>query len=402
MSFDAEVLIVGGGLAGAAAACLLARAGRRVLLIEREAGPHDKICGEFLSGEAVAYLSRLGLDLVALGAQPIDRMRLVRGLRVVESALPFSAVGLSRRTLDAALIARAEACGARVLRGHRVRLGDVGEDGEWPVTPAPDGAFCLHVDGIGDLQAPALFLATGKHELRGLRRRVGAVPPLVGFKMYFALAPEQSHALAGTVEVLMFDHGYAGLQRVDGGRANLCWLSDRTQLQRCGNDWEPLLDSMLAGSAHLRERLAGAQRLLDRPLAISQVPYGFVHRAAAGDPAQLYRLGDQAAVIPSFAGGGMEIALHSAWLAADAYLSGAGAGHYHRWLAADVAGPIRRAGALYRCGRSALGQSALMRLVQAWPQSMQWAASWTRVASSVTASTRRGLATIRPGEPQSD
>lgn len=435
MNFDAEVLVAGGGLAGGAAACLLARAGRQVLLIDREAGPHDKICGEFLSSEAVADLRELGVDPQALGAEPIDRVRLVRGGHVVETALPFSGFGLSRRTLDEALLERAEACGARVLRGHRVQVAKVPAGGQPGIALAPAGgpagpslaatggqagpalpmatglaagvdievgcgigcppgepsgadpAFCLHVEGVGELRAPALFLATGKHDLRGLRRAAEA-PPLVGFKMYFELAAEQQHALAGAVEMLMFDHGYAGLQRVDGGRANLCWLSDRAQLQRCGGDWEQLLASMLAESVHLRRRLAGARQLLQRPLAISQVPYGFIHRPATGDPPQLWRLGDQAAVIPSFTGCGMSIALHSAWLAADAYLAGEGASQYHRQLAADVSGPIWRAGMFYRWGRSAVGRHVLMALATAWPPVLRHAASWTRIA--------RGSAVSRP------
>ena len=58
-----SVLVAGGGVAGAAAACLLAQRGREVLLVERERGPHDKICGEFVSGEAVDALARLGIDV---------------------------------------------------------------------------------------------------------------------------------------------------------------------------------------------------------------------------------------------------------------------------------------------------------------------------------------------------
>ena len=64
-------IIIGGGLAGGAAAARLAQLGRPALLIEREAGPHDKVCGEFLSGEAVTALGKLGLDCRRLGGVPI-------------------------------------------------------------------------------------------------------------------------------------------------------------------------------------------------------------------------------------------------------------------------------------------------------------------------------------------
>ncbi|MEJ1976342.1 MAG: FAD-dependent monooxygenase [Acetobacteraceae bacterium] len=115
------VVVAGGGPAGAAAACLLARAGRPVMLLERDAGPRHKICGEFLSREALVYLGGLGIDVAALGAADIPAMRLVHRGRAAESALPFRGAGLSRLALDEALLRRAESLGAAVHRGVRVR-----------------------------------------------------------------------------------------------------------------------------------------------------------------------------------------------------------------------------------------------------------------------------------------
>ncbi len=77
MSWD--VAVAGGGLAGAAAAARLAAAGRRVVVFERERGPHDKVCGEFLSGEAAGELAELGLAPATLGAAPIGALRLAAG-----------------------------------------------------------------------------------------------------------------------------------------------------------------------------------------------------------------------------------------------------------------------------------------------------------------------------------
>ncbi|MEI9852908.1 MAG: NAD(P)-binding protein [Sphingomonas sp.] len=57
-----EILILGGGIAGGAAAVLAARAGLPVSLLERETGPSDKMCGEFLSIEAQQHLQALGID----------------------------------------------------------------------------------------------------------------------------------------------------------------------------------------------------------------------------------------------------------------------------------------------------------------------------------------------------
>lgn len=349
-----RVLIAGGGVAGAAAACLL---GPAATVVERETGAHDKICGEFLSVEAAGYLRRLGVDPVALGAVPVERVRLVHGARVAESVLPFAALGLSRRVLDAALLARAEALGATVVRGHSVRL----EDG----VPT--------VAGLGRFAGHRLFLATGKHDLRGARRELARAPEdLVGLKMYLRLGAAQAAALAGAVEVVLFDGGYGGLQAVEGGGVNFCLLLEREVFAACGESWAGV-QSMLEGqSGHLRERLAGAVPLLARPLAIFRVPYGFVHRGAEDG---VFRLGDQMAVIPSFSGDGMSMALHSAFRAV-AGVSGGAAG-YHRRVRADVSGQVGRAWAIYRAGRTM--PEAMTRGARLWPGAMRWAARLTRV-----------------------
>src|SRR4051794_15299892 len=78
-----ETIVVGGGPAGAATACRLAAAGRDVVLLERAAGPHHKVCGEFLSIETQAILRRLGVDPLAHGAVPVDRVAIHVGRREV-------------------------------------------------------------------------------------------------------------------------------------------------------------------------------------------------------------------------------------------------------------------------------------------------------------------------------
>lgn len=345
------ITIAGGGIAGASAACLLAQAGACVTVLERSLGPSDKICGEFLSAEAQHYLARVGINPEALGGHPITRVRLVRGGVVVQSELPFTGIGLSRRVLDEALLAQAERCGAQVMRGVTVA----------EITP--------------DIR----FLATGKHELRGIRRQLpGGPEDLVGFKTYFRLAPTERTALAHAVEVILFRGGYAGLQLVEGGRANLCLLVHRKRLAASGGSWPELLAGLKTESAHLRGRLRNAEPLLDKPLTIARVPYGFIHTPTADEA--LFRLGDQACVIPSFSGDGMSMALHSAALAVRTHLQGGSPASYHARLRHDVATPIRLAMVLYRFGRWAPGQAVLPHALRLWPRFMRMAANATRVA----------------------
>lgn len=364
MSPARDALVIGGGLAGAALAARLAEAGRSILLLEREAGPHDKVCGEFLSYEAALYLHDLEVDLPAMGAAPIRSVRLAAGRTVATASLPFPASSLSRRVLDEALLRRAEAAGASVRRGAGVSA--LVRDG---------GAWLARMDGGETVRAGEVFLATGKHDLRGWKRPPGPQPDLVGFKLHWSLAPEQAADLESFVELILFPGGYAGLEPVEGGRANLCVLVRRAKLAALGRNWDGLLAAMRSACPLLDRRLTGAQPCTARPLAISGLPYGYVRTGGDGP----WRLGDQAVVIPSFAGDGMSIALHSARLAAERYLAGGTADDYQRTLAHDVAGQVRRATLLSQVSVQPWGQAVLAGAVRFLPGLMREVARSTRI-----------------------
>lgn len=365
-------LVVGGGLAGPAAAIWLARAGRPVRLWERERQAHHKICGEFLSWDSCAWLHALGLDLDGLGAVRIERVRVAAGARVAEGRLGFTARSLTRRTLDWALLDRAQADGVAVERGHAARQ------------LLPDGT----VVGLHETLRPErLLIATGKHNLRGVRRDdAGTLNDLIGFKTYFRLAPGQRAELAGHVELMLFGRGYAGLQPVERDSANLCLLVDRKAWDGSGGDFATLIEALSARVPHLARRLRGAVPLLDRPLGISGVPYGFLHRPVPGETG--LRIGDQAAVIPSFTGDGMGIALHSGRLAARSLLLG---DDYYRQLRHDAGGAIGRALWWQRRAGMAARPDRLLMLARLMPWALSAAARLTRL--SPRALERAGLET---------
>jgi flavin-dependent dehydrogenase len=328
-----DAIIVGGGPAGAAAACTLATAGRSVTLLERETGPRHAVCGEFISAEAARHLTALGLDLTAAGAAPIASVRLISGTAEACSPLPFPASwGLSRRTLDALLLDRAAALGVAVRRGATVRA----------ILPASDTAAPCRVrlaDGTA-IAARAVFLATGKHDLRGWERPMPShtADPLIGFKMHFRLCDEAATTLGRTVELHLFDGFYAGLQRVEDGTANLCLLIPASLYRQTGRRWPALLDALGRGAPLFEARLRGATPLWNSPLAVARIPYGFIHRPGGGET-RVWRLGDQAAVTPSFTGDGLAIALETGRMAATLFAAGAPAETYH---AALTSGPVRR------------------------------------------------------------
>jgi flavin-dependent dehydrogenase len=366
-------LIVGGGLAGGALAARLAAAGRDVLLLEREPGPHDKVCGEFLSREAMVYLDALGIDPLALGGERISTVRLASGARIATVKLPFPALSLSRRVLDDALLRRAAELGADIRMGARVQSLVPGAGG-WQARTA----------GSGEHAAKTAFLATGKHDVRSWPRPEGTQPGLIGFKQYWRLSPGQAADLTGRVELTLFPGGYAGLEPVEGGRANLCLVVRRERFAALGQEWPALLEAIRADSPLLQRRLSGAQPCMERPLAVSSIPYGYVRGTSDG----LWRLGDQAAVIPSFAGDGMSIALHSGNVAAACFLSGGSAAEFQRRLAADVRLAVRFATVLSVMSVHPLGRNFIASALSVLPGAMRVVAAATRIPRS--ALTRAG------------
>jgi flavin-dependent dehydrogenase len=369
MTGSCEALVVGGGPAGAAVGILLARRGCEIVIAEKTSTAHDKVCGEFLSGEAVQYLAQLGLDIRKLGAAPIYGVRLARRERIAECELPFPAVALTRRKLDEALLELAKREGVYVRRGVRVN-GLRRDQSGWSAQVADGEA----------LQARSVFLATGKHDLGGWRRPKGKQNNLVAFKMYFELATAQQNALRGWIELILFPGGYAGLQLTDAGNANLCLLVNQKTLRICGGDWQSLLAYILDDSDHMAERLEGAQPLLQKPLALSSIPYGMLLHNSEPD---LWRLGDQTAVTPSFSGDGMSIALHSANVASELYLNGGTSAELAVRLHRELRGSVALA---TTTSRLMIAAPELAHLLRAWPQLLRVLGNRTRVPSAVLVS----------------
>jgi menaquinone-9 beta-reductase len=359
---EVEAIVIGGGPAGAAVACHLARQGRETVLIEQSAVSQHKVCGEFISHEASRYLDDLGLNLERLGAVPIHGVRLSTRRRVAATELPFPAWSLTRRRLDEELLAQAVIDGVQVLRGERVETLE-NSSGVWSAA-FPGGAT---------KRARAAFLATGKHDLRGYRRPRGMHDDFVGFKMYWRLSPLQQRGLHGWVEIFLFTGGYAGLQLTEDFEANLCLLIHRRELRYCDNDWSRILARIMRFSEPLAARLDGATPLLARPLAISSIPFGLLRPNTDIGP---WFLGDQAAVIPSFSGDGISIALHSAKVASVLYGNGRTPDLLAQMLNRQLRRPIAFAGVFSKLMTASPDIVALARF---WPQSLRIVASQTRI-----------------------
>lgn len=356
-------LVIGGGPAGAMLGLRLATAGHEVTIVEKERRACDKVCGEFLSTEAVAYLRQAGIEPIELGAARIDRVRLTSGRWSADSRLPFTAMSLSRRVMDEALLIRAAEAGCDVRRGAAAVRLERHKDG-WLVQ-LREGEPIL---------AETVFLATGKHELSGWERRGATQTDLVGFKMHWSVAHAQVEALRGWMELFLFRGGYGGLSLVEGDVGNLCFVVQKLRLRELGG-WTEVLAAIFDELPSLRGRLGAATAQWTKPLAISPIPYGYLVDATDG----VWRLGDQAAVIPSFTGDGMAIALHSGELAAEMFLADKSAEEFARCLGDQLRGSMRFGSLLSRAMVTRAGRLAAPLVFSMIPGAMRRIASITRI-----------------------
>lgn len=340
-----ETVVVGGGPAGAAAACGVAALGREVVLIERSDAAHHKVCGEFLSIETQAHLNRLGVNAAALGAAAVDHVSVNSGRYSVTAALPFRALSLSRFVLDDALLQRAAERGAELKRGVSVR------------TAAPEGSgWILRCDDGDMLQCRHLVLATGKWRLRGIEDERDT--SLVGLKMHLRVTSETLRALEARVELSLFDSTYAGIELVENGIVNLALLLPRRVAAQLGPGWQSLRDHLAATAPSLAERLHGADPLWDKPFAVVCPSRGHLH-AETGPEA--FRIGDRLAHIPPFTGDGLAIALGSAALAVEHIRLGRSPRAYLAAARRLTAMPIRVASVVAGLAGSRPGRAVLMR-----------------------------------------
>jgi len=356
-------LIVGGGPAGATLALRLAQAGLPHLLLERAREPGDALCGGFLSWRTLAMLERLGIEGEALNPAVLRRVRLFAGGCVAEAALPQPARAVTRRRLDTLLLSAAERAGAAVERGAAVR----GVEGR-----------TARLDNNVSIAADALFLASGKHDLRGLARPAAArgADPAIGLRVRLARAAALDRSIGDAIELHLLQRGYAGLVRQEDGTANLCLAVHRSRLLEAGGP-ERLLAALAEESPALGERLAyrASGSLID---AIANVPYGW---RATESREGLFRLGDQAAVIPSLAGEGIAIAVASAMAAADAYArAGASAADtFQQNFAERVRRPLRVANAIWHLAERPASACAATCLAKAMPPLVPLLARLTRI-----------------------
>ena len=280
-----QVAIIGAGPAGSTLAALLASRGVNVALFDKEAFPRDKLCGEFLSYDALPILEPLGVvDAIdRAGAPRIERCRVV-GSRLYEFDFPHPARGVSRLFFDDLLVRTAAARGA-VIRTETVN--------DLPKATVVAGAWGRW----------------GRFDQQLARSFVNVKDRNFGFKRHYT--GHGSRATA-TIDLYSFARGYLGVNAIEGNLTNICGLVHATRLAGHKGRWDAFVEQLRTEEPRLEELYARHEPAQEHFLSSEPV----IFRARSAVEGGVFMIGDASGVIDPLTGNGMAMAIQSALLAA--------------------------------------------------------------------------------------
>lgn len=318
--YDADVLIVGGGPTGLAAAIALRQAGADVLLADALEPPIDKACGEGLMPDSRRELASLGIEPdEALGAPFI-------GIRFADLHSAVSAefaqgtgLGLRRLTLHRLLLDRAAALGVRMQWGSTVEL----RAGEAPSLHGSTLRYKYLIGADGEASRTRAWAGLNAGSARSRR---------FGFRAHFEFPPEmKAHPGSSYVEVYWGDAGQVYVTPMGERRvcvAVISRLHSPATFQR-------IIDSIPV----LRDALLHAKQLTPQRGAVSTT--SSFRRVARGNIALV---GDASGSVDAITGEGLAIGFRQALLLRDSI----GEGNLDRYQAqhADILRPPQRMASL--------------------------------------------------------
>jgi flavin-dependent dehydrogenase len=293
-----DVAVIGGGPAGSTLAALLARRGVSVALLDRDEFPRDKLCGEFLSYDALPVLERLGIGLD--GAPAIHLCRVISRRSVYEFEFPHAARGVSRMLLDATLFGAATAAGAAGFSGWTataLRPGavEVERGGEQRAIEARVIAGAWGRWGRFDTLLGRSFVRDRSHRNFGFKRH------------YRSPAPRLD-----SIDLHSFSRGYLGVSPIEGGLVNICGLVHARRLAGHKGRWQAFVDEIRREEPPLDRMYAAHEPAQEGFLSSEPV----IFRARSPVERGVILVGDASGVVDPLTGNGMAMAIQSALVAA--------------------------------------------------------------------------------------
>jgi geranylgeranyl reductase family protein len=305
-----DVVVVGGGPAGAATALFLRQRGHDVVLVDEARFPRDKICGESISPESWRILEAVDAAAAVrrLAPRPIRGMALTApdGTRFSGDYRGGRECGfaLRRTVLDLVLLRRVRAAGVEVREETRATslIVDSG---------VVAGITCDAGRGDETLRARLVIGADGRRSV--VARRLGLLREDPGFRRFAVRGYwEGMEGLEERGEMHVGGGGYCGVAPLSASCANVAFVLDGCELAAAAGDLEAFYRATLGRWPRLAERLERAL-LLEPPRAIG--PLALVARHVSVPGALLE--GDSAGFFDPFTGEGVTLALRSAELAAE-------------------------------------------------------------------------------------
>jgi flavin-dependent dehydrogenase len=306
-----DVLIAGAGPAGTVAALLLARAGARVLLIDRARFPRDKLCGDTLNPGAVALLRRLGLAGGALErALPLAGMRLTGPGAAVSARYPAPAVALAlrRAALDQWLLETAVRAGVRFESGVTARRPLIDESSGTALVKG----LVVGVEGTmrREVRLPATVTIAADGRSTVLGRALGLVRPTVAPRRWaYGTYVQHVDGMSDLGEMHVLGGGYIGVAPLPDGLVNVCVVTGPRPTGRTPTD---VIRQGLAGHPELSVRFAKAE-FVAQPRVLGPLA---VDAGLPGCPGLLLA-GDAAGFVDPLTGDGLHLAWRGAELAAE-------------------------------------------------------------------------------------
>jgi geranylgeranyl reductase family protein len=311
-----DVVVVGAGPAGAAAAILLAERGFRIVVLDRARFPRPKLCGEYLSPETARVLDRVGVlkAVDAAGATPLVGMRitapdgtvLAGRYREVGPWRPYRdyAMGLSRATLDALLVDRLRAM--PVDFREQTRVTDVLCEGEQVV-----GVSAVDASGQSrSLRARLVIGADGRGSI--VAQRLGCRWPHRLRRMALVTYVRGIADCREVGEIYVDPPDYAILNPLGPDQVNMSLVVPLEHVAPWSDRLEQFMVARVKQLRHLTRRLAGSERTATVQ-AMGPLAY------AVSPPRQggVLLVGDAAGFYDPLTGEGVFSALRAAELAAE-------------------------------------------------------------------------------------